>query len=474
MLIIFFMLFTPAPVRSDWAPNIEAASNPDDLIVEGIFFNEVSKILLTEKFIRVVFLVPFPTYEFTMKPDLEKMIHQLSLMWETPSLFCLLKFSSQFATNDSGFSVHWMLHQIDNEISAAQLDLALIGSETAMFSKPPQPTTSTRQRRGAVAGVDLAVLAADGLFSGGLVIGGSDSCGLRGIFGNCQDQSKINAENIRRLDDFQNSLTDYVTEFITNTVEKFFLVKNELLALNAIKSEMAATQDKNWVIIQEQLAVYEQKFQILRDCDQLLFANQQLNFSFDTISSLLSMIHASVKSYRSALFAFRMNILNSIPILLKGHLPMSLIPMESLLAIMDSASLRQSKAKDRLTLAIPASDMLSYYDSRLLAGAITVSEGFLLILNIPLASQQTVLTLFEAKLNPMPFPDDAQTALTWNIGAPNLDLSENKLESSVLSEEQFEHCLGSSKYRICSEAFPTQIGHPSGIATLHFLVLLMH
>ena len=48
------------------------------------------------------------------------------------------------------------------------------------------------------------------------------------------------------------------------------------------------------------------------------------------------MIHASVKSYRSALFAFRMNILNSIPILLEGHLPMSLIPMESLLAIMDS------------------------------------------------------------------------------------------------------------------------------------------
>ena len=67
---------------------------------------------------------------------------------------------------------------------------------------------------------------------------------------------------------------------------------------------MAATQDQNWAIIQEQLAVYEQNFHILRDCDQLLFANQQLNFNFDTVSSLLAMIHASVKSYRSALFAF--------------------------------------------------------------------------------------------------------------------------------------------------------------------------
>ena len=164
-----------------------------------------------------------------------------------------------------------MLHQIDNEISAAQLDLALIRYETAMFLKTPQPTKSTRQRRSAGAGVGLAALAAVGLFGGGLAVGSSDSCGLCGIFGDCQDKSKANAENIRRLSDFQNSLTDHVTETITNTDEKFFLVENELAALNAIQSEMAATQDKNWVIIQEQwaiqeqLAVYEQKSHILRN-----------------------------------------------------------------------------------------------------------------------------------------------------------------------------------------------------------------
>ena len=107
------------------------------------------------------------------------------------------------------------------------------------------------------------------------------------------------------------------------------------------------------------LAVYDQNFHTLRDYDQLLFANQQLNFNLDTVSSLSSMIRAGVKIYRSALFAFLMNILNSIPVLLKGHLPMSLIPMESLLAFMDSVSLWHSKAVDRLTPAIPASDLLS-------------------------------------------------------------------------------------------------------------------
>ena len=123
-----------------------------------------------------------------MKPDIEKMIQQLSVMWQTPSLFCPMNFSSQFATNTSGFNVHWMLHQTDNEFSAAQVDLALILNETVMFLKSPQPTKSTRQLRGAGAGVGLAALAAVGIFGGGLAIDGSGSCDLRGIFGNCQDQ----------------------------------------------------------------------------------------------------------------------------------------------------------------------------------------------------------------------------------------------------------------------------------------------
>ena len=103
------------------------------------------------------------------------------------------------------------------------------------------------------------------------------------FFGNCPDQSKANAEHVRRLADFQDSRTDYVTEFMTDMDEKFFLVENESAVLNAIQSEMTATQDKTWVIIQEQLGIYEQNFHILRDCDKLLFAKQQLGLSFDTL-----------------------------------------------------------------------------------------------------------------------------------------------------------------------------------------------
>ena len=147
---------------------------------------------------------------------------------------------------------------------------------------------------------------------------------------------------------------------------------------------------------------------------------------------------------------------------------MLLIHVESLLLIMNGVSLRQSKAEHPLFLAIPASDMMSYHDSRLIAAADTVSEGLLSTLNIPLASQQTVFTLFEAKLIPMLFPDDPQTPLTWIIELPCAALYESQFKYSVLSGKQFEQCLGSSKYRICSGAYPTQIAHPSCIATLYF------
>ena len=72
----------------------------------------------------------------------------------------------------------------------------------------------------------------------------------------------------------------------------------------------------------------------------------------------------------------------------------------------------------------------------------------------------------------MPFLDDPRMALTWNIEAPYLALSENKLESSVLSEEQFEHCLGSSKYRICSEALGRRKDTLLALQHCNFLVLL--
>ena len=72
----------------------------------------------------------------------------------------------------------------------------------------------------------------------------------------------------------------------------------------------------------------------------------------------------------------------------------------------------QNKALDRLTLAIPSHEALSYYEARLLQDVVALPEGLLSTMSIPLASQQTVMTLYEAILIPMP-QDDAEDAMIW-------------------------------------------------------------
>ena len=166
-------------------------------------FIERSKILLSDKIIRVEFLVPFPLYDFSMKPDIEAMIYKLCNLWQVPSLFCPLIFSSVFATNSSGFNVNWMLLQIENEIADAPKDLLVIRNETSVLLSPPKPE-ATRQRSGAAVG--MAALAAVGFCGSGVAMGNSDSCGLRGIFGGCHDHSQAIAENVQNSSEVQDVL----------------------------------------------------------------------------------------------------------------------------------------------------------------------------------------------------------------------------------------------------------------------------
>ena len=73
--------------------------NLKDLLEKRILFIEQSKLLLTRKFLRVKFLVPFPTYEFSMKPDIEHFFQHLPSTWELPSLYCILFFQAVLRPN---------------------------------------------------------------------------------------------------------------------------------------------------------------------------------------------------------------------------------------------------------------------------------------------------------------------------------------------------------------------------------------
>ena len=71
--------------------------------------------------------------------------------------------------------------------------------------------------------------------------------------------------------------------------------------LHGIQRQIIETQNRNWRTIEKQFNVFQQTIHEMRNRDQLLYTRQQVNFNFDTISSLLSLTYSNVKSYRAAL-----------------------------------------------------------------------------------------------------------------------------------------------------------------------------
>ena len=398
-----------------------------------------------------------------MKSTVRNYLSKLSEKWRTPSIECPLDFSTNFNSTTDPFNLNWLLDMIEDKAEAAKQEAQAIRTDTSRFLNKNQ-LESTRTRRAAPL-IAAAAIAGIGLFGSGVMMGNSGGCGIMGIFGSCQDQAQANAKNIETLEQYSMALTDYVSEIESSSNEKFFTISNELSEIRAIQQQTIENQNKNWKIIEEQFATIQGNFHILRDCTQTLFSNQQINFNFDTAASLLNVVYADIASYKTALYAFKTNVLNSIPTLLDKRLPMSLVPRESLLAVIDAVYKSQKEENHRLTLAIPPSDVHSYYDAKLLRDVTTIEEGLLLNLAIPYASSQTAFQMYRAQVIPMPQADPTE-AIKWVTEGSYLAISEDSMETTVLTEEQYANCLGSSTYRICHQTMETHLGQSSCLATL--------
>ena len=166
--------------------------------------------------------------------------------------------------------------------------------------------------------------------TGLIMFGASDDCGILGIFGSCQEKAKTNAKNIEKLGKNAIVIGDNIQQLGNETDEKFFRVPKVLALHHEIQNQIIKTQDENWQKIEKKFQVLQGNIHNMRNGDQILYRRQQVNFNFDTKSSLLSLIYSNVKVYRAALFEFQMKIMNVIPSLLSKYIPMSLLPNESL------------------------------------------------------------------------------------------------------------------------------------------------
>ena len=390
------------------------------------------------------------------------MLEKLATMWAEPSILCPVNFLEPFNSSNKPFNLDWMLSKITNETKAAENEVNHMRNITAKFLSPEENGQRNRQKHAAPVATAAAVAGIALFGSLGVSMASSEGCGITGLFGKCENYGRKNAENIARLNDDTSVLTDSVLEVESASNGKFFPISNEIVKVSEIQQEMQENQNKNWKVVQDQFDIFEKSFHLLRDCTQMLFSNQQLNFNFDNVASLLSILYADIKSYRSALYAYSINLLTSVPILLDKRLPMSLVPSESLLAVLDSVHDSQKHSTDRLSLAIPMRDLMSYYDAKLVYEIATVEQGLLLTLAIPLASRQTSFHVYSAHIIPMP-QQDPKEALQWIIEGPYLAISQDSMETTTLTQ-QLDNCLGSSTYRICHETMETHLAQSSCLA----------
>ena len=458
-MILPFVLFL-----TFWCTTFQSEEPPAEN--KGILFHTESKILLTEKFYKAEFLVPYPKYNFTLHTQMERMLTVLKNAWSTPTYMCADQITVPYNNATDNFNVDWLYKKIQDEARDAESQVQQLRDDTAQLL-PPSPTYQEHERKRRVApAVIAAAVAGIGFFGAtGIAMSNNQCGGITGIFGSCQETMK-NTENIDRLASSVSKLNEYVLEVADQTDRKFFLVAKELAEIHEIQEEMYRTQNENWKKVTEQFAVVQQNFNILQSCMQLQFSSQQLNFNFDTAASVLLTLYADIKSYRAALYAFRLNVINSIPTLLDKRLPMSLVPKKSLIKVLNAVHDSQKYSSERLTLAIPMTDLLSYYDAKLVSEVSSIPEGLLMTLSIPLASGTTVFSVLKAHVIPMP-QQDSDEALQWTIEGDYLAVAEEGDDTAVLTQAQFDTCLGSPRYRICHETLEIQKGYKSCLATLY-------
>ena len=118
---------------------------------------------------------------------------------------------------------------------------------------------------------------------------------------------------------------------------------------------------------------------------------------------------------------------------------MSILPKESLVEILEYIGTQQLRAADRLTLAIPLTKVLSYYETPLLRSVYANDVGIVFTLSVPMSSSSTVLNVFQPTVIPMPTEDNQ--AAVWDIESDYIAATEDKRFTALLSERQFNDCI---------------------------------
>ncbi len=434
----------------------------------GIHFKFEKKILLAESYTRIKFLVPFPKEPTNFNTSRQRAAEKIQELWAAPSIACELN-ETDLGRNTSN-SIEWIESVIHKEMEMMRKELSSIHKELEELLNIHAVTSTEDQlfRKRRLAATAVAVGAAS-VFGGGMAVGSTVVCALKGIFGSCNKEAKRNARAIRELTRTTNYLRDDLWELhkIHNkTNEKFFLIASELRELEEARIQLEDTQERQWETIQRQLQILEKNMNLGRKCDQYLYTKVQAEHFIEGINVALLTLHSNVKTFRTALFSYKANLLSSLGTMIKGIIPLNLVPKNHLRSILQKVVLRHANGGSRLTLAIPLHNILTYYETPLIEEVDTSEAGLTLSVMIPLASDATAFRVYKATPIPMPKREGESNALLYKTEAQYIAVSDNKRYTAPMTGEELSKCVGSKNYAVCLNHFATYLNPTSCLAHL--------
>ena len=255
------------------------------------------------------------------------------------------------------------------------------------------------------------------------------------------------------------------------TQEKIFLIASELREIEEARNLLENTQQRQWETIQNQLKFLEFNMNLEKKCDQYLFTKIQVERYIEGINVALVTLHAKIKTFRTALFAYKSNLMAALGTMIKGIIPFNnplkgIIPKNHLRSILQEMVLRHANEGSRLSLAIPVHSILTFYEIPLIEEVDTTEAGLTLSVTIPLASDATAFRVYRATPIPMLKRDSDSSAIIYKTEAQFIAVSENRKYTAPVTREELNRCVRSRNYAVCLNHFTTFVNPTSCLAYL--------
>ncbi len=429
-------------------------SSPKQFISgEGIYFKYQRSAVNVERFEEINILLPYPNSNRSTPSEIVDSLLHLQALWATQECNLFAKKEGRDSFSEP------LLAVAETALAAARLDsLELRTTVTDAL----QEQSHDRGKRQFMA-IGLGV----GLLSAAVVLAPTVRCFLSFSLGPCDDeQLKINTGHI---DDALRNLESIEDDWISTKSDldsKFFILGTQLTQISRNQRNTYDLIDRHWNTTLAAAQVLTAEVNRLADCTGYLYYRTEINHMREGSLALLSAFVAQVKSFRSALYAFKQDLLNALVPLSRGELPLSILPVKQLQALLTKV-VTDAAHNSNFALAVPIDSAQEYYSLKIVRRLAISDIGLIITLALPLTSTARTLDIYSATPLPMAIQANASgDATAWLPEGKFLAISPGRESHTILTEDDYAKCVGSASHSICSGALAIRSGTSSCLAAL--------